>query len=272
MTVKQRNKQKGGDIMPRKKDEKREKAKQIFLDSNGIAKNVEIAKILNVESAKISKWKYMDKWQEALENKPKKRGAPKGNKNARGHGAPKRNRNAQTHGAYSTVYFDELTDTEKELIESITLNTTTNMQRELQTLVAKEYDLKKKIKALDNSSTGELFIDRVVEMRTPKKADDNDPYGEYTGKATNRQPLNIAMETTVRSSAFERQMRLETELNKVRGRIIKLIDSIKSYELEQRRIALEEKRYELMKQKASGVYEVDPDTGQIDDTFKDPDI
>ena len=116
--------------MPRKKDEKREKAKQIFLDSDGLAKNPEIAEVLGVDSAKIAKWKCMDKWKEALENKPKKQGAQKGNQNAKGHGAPPRNKNAQTHGAYSTVYFDELTEEEKKLIESVTLDTTENMLRE----------------------------------------------------------------------------------------------------------------------------------------------
>ncbi|TGY93425.1 hypothetical protein E5329_18575 [Petralouisia muris] len=256
--------------MPRKKDEKREKAKQIFLDSNGLAKNPEIAKALGVDSAKIAKWKCMDKWKEELENKPKKQGAQKGNQNAKGHGAPKRNRNAQTHGAYSTVYFDELTEEEKKLIESVTLDTSENMLRELQTLIAKENDLKKRIAELNSNNTGELFVDRVVEMRTPKKAEDSDPYGTYTGEATegsSKPPLDVAMETTIKSSAFERAMKLEAELNKIHGRIIKLLDSIKSYELEQRRISLEERRYALMKQKVSGVYDVDPDTGEIDDTY-----
>lgn len=108
-------------------------------------------------------------------------------------------------------------------------------------------------------------------MRTPKKADDNDSYayGAYAESGGYEPPLNIAMKTTVKSSAFERTIKLEAELNKTHGRVIKLLDSIKSYELEQRRLSLEEKRYELMKQKACGAYEIDPDTGEIDDTFTD---
>lgn len=257
--------------MARQKDENREKAKQLFLDSEGLMSNPEIAEALGVDSAKVRKWKCIDKWKEALENKPRKRGGQKGNQNAKGHGAPLRNRNAETHGAYSTVYFDELTDEEKALIESITLDTADNMLRELQTLIAKENDLKKRIAELNRDTTGQLYTDKVVEMRTPKKAEDNpDPYEAYnTGEAGNNTPLDMTMETTVKSSAFERAMKLEAELNKIHGRIIKLLDSIKSYELEQRRIALEEKRYALMKQKISGEYEVDPDTGEIDDTYTD---
>ena len=262
---------KGGFAVARKKDENREKAKQLFLDSEGLMSNPEIAETLGVDSAKVRKWKCIDKWKEALENKPKKKGGQKGNQNAKGHGAPPRNKNAETHGAYSTVYFDELTEEEKTLIESVTLDTADNMLRELQTLIAKENDLKKRINSLNNDDTGQLYTDKVVEMRTPKKADneDGDQYGEYAGKeGEEKKPtLDVAMETTIKSSAFERAMKLEAELNKIHGRIIKLLDSIKSYELEQRRISLEEKRYALMKQKLKGEYEVDPDTGEIDDTY-----
>lgn len=128
---------KGGFDLARQKDENREKAKQLFLDSDGLMKNTEIAEALGIDSAKVRKWKCVDKWNDALENKPKKRGGQKGNKNAKGHGAPVRNKNAETHGAYSKVYFDELSEDEKALIESVTLDTGENTLRELQSLIAK---------------------------------------------------------------------------------------------------------------------------------------
>ena len=46
--------------MARKKDENREKAKQLFLDSEGIMSNPEIAEALGVDSAKVRKWKCID--------------------------------------------------------------------------------------------------------------------------------------------------------------------------------------------------------------------
>ena len=260
--------------MARQQNEYRIKAKQLFLDSDGLMTNPEIAETLGVKSEQIRKWKCIDKWKEELENRPKKKGGQKGNANAKGHGAPPRNRNAETHGAYSTVYFDELSAEDKTLIESITLDSTENMLRELQTLVAKENDLKKRIAKLNTEDTGELYIDKVVEMRTPRKEQEQgDAYGAYApeeeeGKGS-KVILDTAMETTVKSSAFERSMKLEAELNKIHGRIIKLLDTIKSYELEQRRMSLEEKRYTLMKQKLCGSYDVDPDTGEIDDTYRE---
>lgn len=152
---------KGGFDLARQKDENREKAKQLFLDSDGLMKNTEIAEALGIDSAKVRKWKCVDKWNDALENKPKKRGGQKGNKNAKGHGAPVRNKNAETHGAYSKVYFDELSEDEKALIESVTLDTGENTLRELQSLIAKEKDLEKRIKELNTDTTGNLYTDKV---------------------------------------------------------------------------------------------------------------
>lgn len=72
-----------------------------------------------------------------------------------------RNKNAETHGAYSKVYFDELSEDEKILIESVTLDTGENTLRELQSLIAKEKDLEKRIKELNTDTTGNLYTDKV---------------------------------------------------------------------------------------------------------------
>lgn len=75
----------------------------------------------------------------------------------------------------------------------------------------------------------------------------------------------VNMKTIIKASVFDRTMKLEAELNKIHGRIIKLLDSIKGYELECRRVRLEERKYNLAKQRLSGVFNVDPETGEIND-------
>ena len=80
---------------------------------------------------------------------------------------------------------------------------------------------------------------------------------------------NVTMQTVIKASTFERTMKLEAELNKIHGRVIKLLDSIKGYELECRRVRLEERKYNLAKQKLSGAFEVNPETGEIDDEKDD---
>ena len=78
------------------------------------------------------------------------------------------------------------------------------------------------------------------------------------------------MQTVIKASAVDRAMKLEAELNKIHGRIIKLLDSIKGYEMESRRLRLEERKYNLAKQKLSGAFDVDPETGEIIDEVDDP--
>ena len=75
----------------------------------------------------------------------------------------------------------------------------------------------------------------------------------------------VNMQTVIKASAFDRAMKLEAELNKIHGRIIKLLDSIKGYELECRRVRLEERKYNLAKQRLAGAFNVDPETGEIND-------
>lgn len=90
------------------------------------------------------------------------------------------------------------------------------------------------------------------------------------GRELERSSYNITMQTVIKASPFDRAMKLEAELNRTNGRIIKLLDSIKAYELECRRASLEERKYNLAKQKLTGAFDIDPETGDINDTI-DPD-
>ncbi len=258
--------------MGRKRNPNRDEAKKMYLESDGKLTTKQLAEAAGVTEGRIRKWKSEDNWKAALEEQrsKRKRGAQPGNKNAVGSGAPKRNENALTHGAYKTIYFDELSEEEKALIESINLDTQANMLRELQTLVAKENDLKKRIARLDQDSPESLYVDKVVEMLVPKgkKKDGEDDGDEEEQELPG---MKTAMQTIIKASPFDRALKLRAELDKTHGRIIRLLDSIKAYELESRRLLLEEKKYRLSKQKLSGEYEIDPETGEINDDF-DPDI
>lgn len=301
--------------MPRPRHPKRDSVKESWLISGGKLTTKELALEAGVPESRIRKWKSEDKWKDEL-NKNKRGGQP-GNKNAVGNGPPKGNKNAETHGAYSTVHLEDLPPTERVYIESITLDTRENMLRELQLLIAKERDLKKKISKLDNEAEDILHTDRVVDMVVPnnkeklksdrKKLDElivkrDNLAWEMEGKsntskkdkkkldkleqevvilqdkisneeeAGNKGPMILAMQTITKASSFERAMKLEAELNKTHGRIIKLLDSIKSYELDCRRVELEEKKYRLSKQKLTGSYDINPETGEIIDNSDDIDI
>lgn len=100
--------------MPRQRSPNREKAFEIYKEHNGNIENRKIGKILDVPEKTISGWKCKDNWNKdltgVLPNKGKeyskrKRGAPQGNKNAKGNsgglGGPIGNNKAETHGFFS---------------------------------------------------------------------------------------------------------------------------------------------------------------------------
>ena len=242
--------------MARKRNPARDKAKSEWLKSSGKKPTKELAATYGVSEVQIRKWKSADKWKAELERK--KRGGQRGNKNAAGHGAPKRNRNAETHGAYSTVHLDNLTPEERAFVKTMTLDAQENMLRELQLLIAKERDLTRRINEYEQADPETLYVDRVVEVYTHKPNTDKD-------KSPENNALKQTAKTVIKASPFDRIMKLEAEYNKIHGRIIKLIDSIRAYEIDGKRISLDERKHELTKQRLTGEYNVDPDTGEISD-------
>ena len=159
--------------MARERNPERDKARRIWLDSGGTLTARQVAEQVGAKPEQVRKWKSLDSWAAELEAQkpPRKRGGQPGNKNAAGAGAPHGNRNAETHGAYSTVRLADLPDEQREYIESITLDTGTNMLSELQLLIAKEADLQSKIAKIENGDPDALYIDRVVEMCAPKSTE-----------------------------------------------------------------------------------------------------
>lgn len=115
--------------MPRQRSPNRDKAKQMYLKSNGKVKLKDIAADLNISDSQIRKWKNQDKWDEALKvtlpNKndlnsnvtKRKKGAQPKNKNSKGHvsSVPKGNKNAETHGFFSKIFPPETI----EIVEDI---------------------------------------------------------------------------------------------------------------------------------------------------------
>ncbi|HAT4146268.1 TPA: hypothetical protein I9Z81_001262 [Clostridium perfringens] len=79
--------------------ELREKAFELFKESNGNMSSKKIAAALGIDLNKVKYWRRKDNWKDNIN---RSRGAPKGNKNAIGNngGAPKGNLNNFKHGMY----------------------------------------------------------------------------------------------------------------------------------------------------------------------------
>ncbi|EUJ24752.1 hypothetical protein PGRAN_02615 [Listeria grandensis FSL F6-0971] len=132
--------------MAQKRNPLRDEAKQMWLESGGLLKLAEIAAKLEKPPSTIRKWKSQDKWDKDInESAPNDKGsaplrskamlgnknatgnkggkgAPKGNDYAKGNaggGAPPSNENALKTGEFRTIVWEQLSDAQKELFDSI---------------------------------------------------------------------------------------------------------------------------------------------------------
>lgn len=240
--------------MARERRPERDLAFELFRKSKGRLEVKKIAKKLNVKAATVSQWKYRDKWEEKL--KEKRRGGQFGNKNAEGAGAPKGNKNAETHGGYSSIDLNNLPEEDQAYISNLSLDTETNFKNELQILLAKEKDIRRRLEALDYEPEDKLYLSRESEMQAvpkPEQLEGLEPE-ERVERISKLQPT---LKTITRDSKFERQQKLLVAFDRIHGRIIKLLDSIKTYQLDCKRIELDQQRYELSKEKVKGAFEFD---------------
>ena len=220
--------------MGRPRNPQRDLSLERYVENDGKISTAELAKLAGVPESRIRKWKSEDKWDEALKKKPRKRGGQKGNKNAAGKTpAKKGNKNAVTHGAFAQAGFEDIPPEKAEEIRNMkTAEAMPHMMAELQALYLRKAYLEK----------------LLAEYEDPEAIEGQQ--GEC---------FKTAMKSIIKSSPFDRAMKVEAELNKLHGRIIKQLDSIKAHEMESQRLQLEERRLELMKQKLTGEIDIDPE-------------
>ena len=265
---------KEGESMGRQRNPERDRSKQRYIEAEGQITTKELAAAAGVPEVRIRKWKSLDKWDEALKNKPRKKGGQKGNKNAAGRTPAKDgNRNAVTHGAYvKPDYADIDPDKANEIMNLSADQALQQMIEELQSLLVKREYLEELLKKYTNDEAeGRFYVDRIVHMIIPKSLEELDKESEsgYKSKCNDPDPagedgeeFRTSMKTIIKDSAFNRSLKILAELNKTHGRIVKQLDSIKSYELEQQRVSIERERLALAKQKALGIFDVDEDDGE----------
>lgn len=267
--------------MGRKRNPEREQSMKRWFESGGKMTLDELAQAAGVSKSRISKWKSEDKWRERLKEVPKRRGGQKGNQNAAGRTPAKDgNKNAVTHGIYRKKDLEGLTEEKTEQIRQIVQGSSLQrMQDELESLLKRKVYLEGLLEQYTNQEADrEFYIDKVVHMVVPKKAEEIqeeqnrgiqiEQIKDQEGSRS-REKLKTAMKTIIKSSAFERAMKVEAELNHLHGRIIKQLDSMKAYEMEWQKLGLEERKYQLAKQKLTGEIELEDETEEIVDDFMD---
>lgn len=252
--------------MGRPRNPQRDLSLERYLKADGEISTAELAKLASVTESRIRKWKSEDKWNEVLKMKPRKRGGQKGNQNAAGKTPAKNgNKNAVTHGAFAQAGFDDIPPKKAEEIRNMKRpEAMPHMMKELQALYVRKAYLEKLLAEYESPEARGFYTDKIVHMIVPKSGKEKQKEGAADPEAAAGQGerFKTAMKSVIKSSPFDRAMKVETELNKLHGRIIKQLDSIKSYEMESRRLKLEERRLELMQQKLTGEIEIEPEDGE----------
>lgn len=159
----------------------------------------------------------------------KKSGAPKGNKNALGNhgGAPKGNSNNLKHGLYSGVYWDTLTDEERQMLQEMDWDDEEAMLKDqIRLLTVREHRLIKTIEEWKQKKGG-ITLDSVVKR-------DLTISGNFLNSNVTEQTQT---ETTTKTTATADVItKLESELTRVQGKKTKAIESLAKLRMERARL------------------------------------
>ncbi|WP_108994231.1 terminase, partial [Paenibacillus agaridevorans] len=199
----------------------------------------------------IRKWKSQDKWaadlnsnvtNETNSNVTKRKGAPKGNKNAIGNkgGAPRGNQNAKgnrgglggppgnkkavTTGEHESIWFDTLDEDEQELLGEIDTDPVAQASETIALLAIRERRMLHRIKKL-TEGLSETQRRELQQLRTIKEA--IPVHDERTGKmktvVSTRDELVVAEIEEKTVSTVERILQTEEGLTRVQAQKLKAI-------------------------------------------------
>ncbi|PWS23389.1 small subunit of terminase [Enterococcus faecium] len=167
--------------MARQRDPRRDEAKRIWLESNGEKQLKEIASELNVSDSQVRKWKSLDKWSAELKsnvtngksNVTNQGGAPIGNQNAKGNkgnsraSPPMGNKNALKTGEYETIFFEILSDEEKDIYSSLNDDPSFVLSEEIRLLKIRQFRMMKRIQQAEAGLNDEE-VERLQQLRKIK--------------------------------------------------------------------------------------------------------
>lgn len=265
----QHKQERGGD-MPRAPREKMVEAEKLFRGGMAMA---EIAKKLGVSDGTVRSWKNRQGWGgESKKNKcnvakegvkqtqrckkgdktnatlqKRKRGAPKGNRNAIGNAGnpnPKPPPDMTKHGGYTPVFMDALDEDERELVGMVPKDEEQLLIEQIQLFSIRERRILKAINKYREmkSDVAVAGVSRYENKRTFK---DKEEEGEYDrrqkekvdkGELLPGKPYDISTHTQNKDLIIAR---LEQELSTVQGKKTKAIEALSRFRVDKAKLESE---------------------------------
>lgn len=247
----------------RRSAERRE-AERLYLESKGNLKLVEIAEKLKLPDNKIRKWKSLDGWEAKLHpaagknskkkqverstsekgSVPPKRGAPKGNKNAKGASGNPAPKKPVKHGGYTPVFMDALDEDEQELVGGVPEDEETLLIEQIQLFSIRERRILKAINKY-RGQNGEVAVADVTRFEEKRTFKDKEEEAEYDRRQQEKvdngdrlpgKSYNIQTHTSNKDLIIAR---LEQELSTVQSKKTKAIEALSKIRLEKAKIEQE---------------------------------
>lgn len=252
--------------MARPRDPRRDEAKDIWLKSGGKLKLVDLAERMGVTSSTIRKWKAQDKWDaelkgSALKSKrsaPKRsngtRGAPKGNKNAKGNSgghAPAGNKNSVKTGEFETLMWDFFDDDEKALFSEIPTDPLFQLDMTIRELTIRQRRMMKRIKRIEDGLTEKqrTVLQELKDMKDIHVVEKN---GVEVNVPVKTSALVVTKIEETEFKKIDDILSLEEALTRVTDKLLKALkqkNEIERDEIE-KQLKLEKMRVEITKTKA----------------------
>lgn len=249
----------------------RKEAERLYLESNGNMKLVEIAEQLKLPDNKIRKWKSLDGWEAKLHpvteknskkkqgerstsekgSVPPKRGAPKGNKNAkgaRGNPSPKK---PIKHGGYTPVFMDALDEDEQELISRVPEDTEQQLMEEIQLSSIRERRVLEAINKYreQNGDVAVSDVTRFEDKRSFKNKEEEAEYDRRQKIKVDKGDILPGKNYSIQTHTTNKDMiiaRLEQELSTVQRAKTKAIETLYKYRIENAKIKSESADHDVV--------------------------
>lgn len=248
--------------MPRKRDPRRDEAFKLFCKASGDIKNREIAQQLGISEKTVGSWKSKDNWSQKLNgvlqsnerSTPKnkgstsnKKGAPKGNQNAKGNkgngraSAPTGNKNALKTGEYETIFEDFLSDEEKGIYSSLSDDPFLVLSEEIKLLKIRQRRMMQRIKDAEDGLNQEE-IERLQQLRKVKEPTVVD------GKVVTikREVLKDVQVSRKQFRKIDNILAIEEALTRISNQLTKSIKQLNELSLSGGKVALMEEQKRKM--------------------------
>ncbi|ENZ5661708.1 phage terminase small subunit [Enterococcus hirae] len=242
--------------MARKRDPRRDEAFELFKKSNGTITNREISEKLSVPEKTISAWKSRDKWNEVLQkdecstannhcSTTNKGGAPIGNQNAIGNkgnsraSPPVGNKNALKTGEYETIFYETLSDEEKDIYSNLNNEPSFVLSEEIRLLKIRQLRMMKRIQQAEAGLNDEE-IERLQQLRKIKTPIEKDGR-KLEIKREVMQDIQVSRKT---HRKIDDILSIEDSLTRISNQLAKAIKQLEDITLNETRRGLLERQTE----------------------------